>query len=361
LSERPYRRFIVESVIAESESAKSFHLVPGDGLPLEEFRPGQHLPLRLSIPGRATPLFRCYTISNYGDPFYRLTIKKELPPPDRPGTPAGLSSSFFHEAIVSGAVVEAKPPSGTFWLDTAQQHPIVMVAGGIGVTPMMSMLEALARAGAHRPVYFFFALRHSGDHVFKTRLHEIAERFSGLRMKVFYEQIRPGDREHFDYHAVGRIDVLGIRAELPAGDSEYFLCGPSGMMKAISDDLLAHGVRAERIRTETFGPSSVALRQLISSDESAMNAFQQAAGTTVTFARSGVNVPWTGETPTLLQLAESNGVEISSGCQYGDCGTCMTRLLEGKVQYLHPTGARPDPGFCLPCSCRPDGSVVLDA
>jgi hypothetical protein len=361
LSERPYRRLVVESVIPESESAKSFHLVAADGTPLDEHLPGQHLPIRLTIPGRPRAVFRCYTISNYGDSFYRLTIKRELPPADKPEIDPGVSSSYFHDGVSPGTIIEAKAPAGNFWLDPQQEHPVVMLAGGIGVTPMMSMLEALARTGSKREVYFFFALRNAGDHVFKARLNQISRRCPGMRMTVFYARVRPGDIENQDYHATGRISLDSVCALLPACDLEYFLCGPPGMMKSFSDQLLEQGVAPARIRTESFGPSSVALRQLISSDKDAMNAFQKAAGTTVTFARSAVNVPWTGEVQSLLQLAETNGVEISSGCQYGDCGTCMTRLLEGKVQYLHPTGARADPGHCLPCSCRPDGPVVLDA
>lgn len=361
MTARPYRRLVVQSVIAESESAKSFRLVSADGAALEPNLPGQHLPLRLNIPGQPRPTFRCYTISNFGDPYYRLTIKKELAPPDKPDVAPGVSSNFFHDLVQPGASIEGRQPAGNFWLDLTQDHPIVMLAGGIGVTPMMSMLEALVRTGSRREVHFFFALRHAGDHVFKRRLQEIATQLPKLRIEVHYEHARPTDREGQDFHAVGRIDVDTLRFATQQRDFEYFLCGPPGMMQAVSGRLLEQGVAPDRIRTESFGPSSVALRELISSDEAALSAFQQAAGTTVTFARSSVTVPWTGEVQSLLQLADANGVEISFGCQYGDCGTCMTRLLEGSVKYIHPTGVNPDPGYCLPCSCRPDGNVVLEA
>jgi ferredoxin-NADP reductase len=335
-------------------------LVAEDGSALAPHLPGQHLPIRLEIPGQLRTVFRCYTISNFDESCYRLSIKKELPPPDRPDVAPGVSSSYFHDLVKPGTVIEAKAPAGNFWLDLDGDHPVVMIAGGIGITPMVSMLEALAQKHSQREVHFFFALRHAGDHVFKCRLNEIAQECPRLRMKVYYEAVHPGDVHGRDYHATGRISMGVIRQFLPPADMEYFLCGPQPMLKAISAELLAEGVAGEKIRTESFGPSSVALRELISADKGALDALQQAAGTTVTFARSAVSVPWTGEVPSLLQLAEANGVEISSGCQYGDCGTCMTRLLEGKVKYLHPTGARPDPGHCLPCSCQPDGPVTLD-
>jgi uncharacterized protein len=317
--------------------------------------------LKLTIPGEARPVYRCYTISNYAAPFYRLTIKKELPPVDKPDLAGGLSSHYFHDGVRPGTIIEAKPPSGNFWLDLRERHPVVMLAGGIGVTPMISMLEALAQSSAERDVYFFFALRHAGDHVFKQRLNELARQNQRLRVQVIYESAGATDIPGQDFHTTGRIGVEMLRAILPTLNMEYYLCGPSGMMKAVSEQLLQHRVPLEKIRTESFGPSSVALRELISSDARAQSALQDAGGVTVTFAQSEVSVPWTGDVRTLLQLAEMNGVDISSGCQYGDCGTCMTRLLKGTVKYLHPTGARPDADSCLPCSCRPEGSVVLDA
>lgn len=361
MPERSYRQLVVESVVSESESVKSFHLLASDGTSLEPHFPGQHLPVKLTVPGHPSPVFRCYTISNCADSFYRLTIKKELPPIGKPEVGPGLSSSFFHEFVQPGSIIEAKPPSGNFWLDLREDYPIVMLAGGIGVTPMISMLEALSRSRSKRDVYFFFALRHGGDHVFKARLNEVAQQCPGLRMRVVYENPRSGDVLGRDYHAIGRINVATLRSVLPTFDLEYYLCGPAGMMKALSEQLFQQGVTSEKIRTESFGPSSIALRTLIASSGGVQNASQEAEETMVTFARSQVSVPWTGEVHSLLQLAEMNGVDISSGCQYGDCGTCMTRLLEGKVKYLHPTGVRADAGYCLPCSCRPEGSVVLDA
>jgi uncharacterized protein len=361
VTERSYGKYVVESVVAESELVKSFHLVAEDRTPLETHLPGQHLPLKLTIPGQLRAVFRCYTISNFAAPFYRLTIKKEMAPPDRPEVSAGLSSNYFHRMVEVGTVIEAKPPSGNFWLDLRERHPVVMLAGGIGVTPMMSMLEALAQSPPERDVYFFYALQHAGDHVFKSRLKELARQNGRLRMHVVYENACAQDVRGWDYHSTGRINLAMLRTVLPRLDMEYYLCGPPGMMKAVSQQLLEQGVAQEKIRTESFGPSSMALRALISSDATAQTMLQEAGGVTVTFARSKVSVPWTGEVETLLQLAEMNGVDIGSGCQYGDCGTCMTQLLQGTVRYLHPTGARPDPGACLPCSCRPDGSVVLDA
>ena len=355
MTELSYRKLAVESIVSECESAKSFRLVPADADPLYPHLPGQHLPLRLKIPGQLRAVFRCYTISNYENEHYRLTIKRELPLTEKPA--ADSSSRYFHDVVQPGDILEAKPPAGNFWLDLQESQPAVMLAGGIGVTPMMSMLEALDRVGFKRDVYFFFGLRHAADHVFRTRLRQLAERWANLRMHVFYEQCHTQGSSDHDYQHIGRIDISVLREHLPILDLDYYLCGPSAMMKSLSEALRASGVAPERISTESFGPSSLSLQTLTMPEQDLQF---DSSNINVTFARSGISVPWTSELHSLLQLAQINGVEISSGCQYGDCGTCMVRLLEGQVEYPHATGARPDPSCCLPCSCRPVTSIVLD-
>lgn len=351
-----YRKFIVRSILEESETAKSFILVPLDGGPLAPFFPGQHLPLRLHVAGQPRPVIRCYTLSDcFHQRHYRLTIKKELPPPNNANVPAGLSSTYFHEALQVGDTIEAKAPSGKFYIDLNQTHPIVMLAGGIGVTPMISMINGLCQTESNRDVYFVFALRHGGDHVFKKHLHSLTTHCPNIRMHVLYETPRPQDVPGIDFNQIGRIDGPLLRKILPSLDLEYYICGPSGMMNAISETLMNEGVPQEKIRTESFGPSSLAFRSALAAEAETFPEL------TVTFAKSGKTIPWTTQSSTILELAEMNGVEISSGCRYGDCGTCMTRLLRGTVTYLHPTDVHPDPGMCLPCSCKPETAIELDA
>jgi uncharacterized protein len=356
-----YRKFILQSVLEESESAKSFILVPDDGGKLEPYLPGQHLPLRLQIPGHARPVIRCYTLSDcFDERHYRLTIKKESSPPNRPKIPPGQSSTYFHEILRVGDCIEARSPSGNFYLDLRQTYPIVLLAGGIGVTPMISMINAVKHSGSRREVHFVFALRHGGDHVFKKHLRAVAADCPNIRMHVLYENPRPQDILGTDYHRVGRVDLSWLREILPLLDMEYYVCGPSGMMDAISSALTMAGISNDRIRTESFGPSSLAFRSATAAEDAESNPHAPPE-LLVTFTRSGKTAPWTNEANTLLEFAETLGVDINFGCRYGDCGTCMTRLVRGTVQYLHPTGAHPDSGTCLPCSCRPDTDIELDA
>jgi ferredoxin-NADP reductase len=356
-----YRKFTIQSVVEESESAKSFILIPVDGGPLASYLPGQHLPLRIQIAGQSRPVIRCYTLSDcFNERHYRLTIKKELPPPNRENIPPGLSSTHFHESLHAGDVIEAKAPSGKFHLDPNLNHPVVMLAGGIGVTPIISMINGLCQAGSDREVYFIFALRHGGDHVFKKYLRSATARFPNIHMCVLYENPRSQDAAGQDYDRIGRIDIALLQEILPSLDMEYYVCGPSGMMDSISEALMNEGVPREMIRTESFGPSSLSFRSALADEEKDAHA-DILPELTVTFAKSGKAVLWRRDAATLLEFAEMNGVDISFGCRYGDCGTCLTRLLRGRVQYLHPTDVRPDPGTCLPCSCKPETAIELDA
>lgn len=354
-----YRKLIIQSVVEESDSAKSFILIPLDGEALAPFLPGQHLPVRLQVDGR--PVIRCYTLSDCFDSHhYRLTIKKELAPPNQAHIPSGLSSTYFHEVLQVGDVIEAKEPAGKFHLNLKESHPIVMLAGGIGVTPIISMINGLCQVASNRDVYFVFALRHGGDHVFKKYLHSVTIRQPNIHMYVLYEHPRPQDALGQDYHRIGRIDLALLQEILPTLNMEYYVCGPSGMMDAISEALMHEGVLRESIRTESFGPSSLSFQSVLAAEEKASHA-DNSSELTIAFAKSGKTVLWTNEAATLLELAEMNGIVLSFGCRYGDCGTCLTRLLKGRVKYLHPTDVHPDPGTCLPCSCKPETPIELDA
>ena len=200
-------------------------------------------------------------------------------------------------------------------------------------------------------------MRHGGDHAFKEHLRTLAGQYSNIHYHVLYSQPTPDDRLGVDYDGAGRVDIPLLSSILPTLQMEYYLCGPELMMKAIMHGLQEAGVSKENIRTESFGPASAAFR-----DEGITPpAPTTATDCAVTFQKSNRTVPWNLKAKSLWQFAEENGVEISSGCLHGDCGTCLTALLAGKVVYNHPTVMRPDPGTCLPCSCQPDGPIVIDA
>jgi ferredoxin-NADP reductase len=346
-----YRKVLVEKIVSESDSVKSFYLVAGDGSPLPPHLPGQHLPLSLEIAGHERAVFRCYTLSDCANgKFYRLTIKREHGSQDPTG-PAGVGSGYFHDHVAVGHALEAGTPSGAFCLDTAAKSPVVMIAGGIGVTPMISMMSALAEAGSPRRVELLFSVQHGGEHPFRDYLRTLAAVHPNFRVRMFYSQPRANDRADVDYERAGRITIEDLREHLQQPTTEYFLCGPMGMMQDFSSGLTHAGVPAQQIRTESFNPAKGLPGDAPGETKSAE----------VTFTISGVTARWTSVDGTLLEFAEKHGVAIDYGCRYGDCATCLTRVLQGSVTYLHSTGVEPEPGTCLPCSCRPVTDLLLEA
>jgi ferredoxin-NADP reductase len=353
-----YRKFVIDQIVPESAFAKSIYLRPADGQPLAPYLPGQHLPLRLAIPGANEPIYRLYTLSDcfHGQDRYRLTIKKEAPPADKPHLPGGLSSGYFTDIARAGDVIEAKAPNGNFYLDVTRQHPVVFIAGGIGVTPLLAMVNAVVRQQPTRPVWFFFALRGKQDHVFREHLSQISQNHPNIKLFVAYDRVGPGDVHGTDYHMQGRIDAAFLASVLPTLQLEYYICGPSPMMRSLIGGLQEAGVGSGQIKTESFGPASYQ-EKLGHSEPQPTTAEPQ----TVTFQRSRKTIPWDPKARSLWHFADQHQVEISSGCLYGDCGTCTTRLLAGQVAYVHTTAASVDAGACLPCSCKPVTSIVLDA
>src|SRR2546428_17383 len=153
-----YRKFTLAKKVPECEDVISFYLAPHDGKPLPPFRPGQYLTFQLNIPGSTKPVIRCYSLSDgpsHPDR-YRVTIKKALPPPDQPQAPLGMASSFFCERLKEGDILDVKAPGGNFCLELASEKPVVLISGGVGITPMLSMLNAIVESGSKREVWFFF-------------------------------------------------------------------------------------------------------------------------------------------------------------------------------------------------------------
>src|SRR6185437_9615183 len=151
---RPYRKYVVDRVVQESQSIRSFYLKAADGEPLEHFLPGQHLPIKLTIDG--VPIYRCYTLSDcFKESHYRLTVKRE--PEQDNNVPRGRVSNYFHDELMVDDIIEAQAPTGRFFLDLNNEQPVVLIAGGIGITPMISMVNASLEAFTHREIYIVHA------------------------------------------------------------------------------------------------------------------------------------------------------------------------------------------------------------
>ncbi len=337
----------------------SFVLAPDDAAALPVFRPGQYLTLALHVPPDAqTPgrsVTRCYSLSELPRPdTYRITVKRAVAPASQPEAPPGLASGHLHDRVREGDMLLAKAPAGRFCLDTEDQAPAVLIAGGIGITPMLSMLLWCLAEQPDRTVHLYYALRHGGEHAFKTKLVGLAAAHPTLRLNVVYSQPRTTDVLGRDYQHGGYIDVALLRQTLPLGRHQFYVCGPPPMMASLLPGLLAWGVPAADIHHEAFGPASG--RAAMGSEPIAPSV-----SFAVQFRRSGRTLVWDGRDASLLDFAERHGVEVVSGCRTGSCGSCETAVGSGTVRYATPPDTAVDAGHCLLCVGVPSSALVLDA
>ncbi|MDB6123180.1 MAG: FAD/NAD(P)-binding oxidoreductase, partial [Pedosphaera sp.] len=255
-----HRKFQVTKKVTECNGVCSFYLAPHDGKPLPPFKPGQYITFNLNIPGVAKPVVRCYSLSDspHRSNYYRVTIKKEPAPPDRPELSPGLASSYFCDRIKEGDILDVKAPCGNFFLDMSKETPVVLVSGGVGVTPMLSMANSIAASGSRREVWFFFGARNWQEHIHKEEMLKLAAEHDNIHLHVCYS--RPDsskDRKGIDYHHEGRVSVELFKELLPSNNYEFFLCGNGAFMKSISDGLEAWGVPDKNVYFEAFGPATV--------------------------------------------------------------------------------------------------------
>ena len=232
----------------ESEDVVSFVFEPRDGAPVKRFVAGQYLPIELDVPGQDAPVARTYSLSGRpGDSRYRITVKRD---------PHGLASRHLHDRVEVGAIISARDPQGEFTLDLTHERPVVLVSAGVGVTPMVSMLHALATRTDARLVWFVHGARDGRYHPLADEVRQVAGRGPETRVHVAYSRPRDEDVLGRDYDTAGRVDGPLLARLLPGLDAEFYLCGPTGFMAAVRQALDGHGVAAERIHSESFGPSS---------------------------------------------------------------------------------------------------------
>ena len=353
-----YRKFKVAKKVAECHDVCSFYLAPHDGKLLPPFKPGQYITFQLNVPGHGKPVVRCYSLSDCGRPdHYRVTIKRSLPPPDAADAKPGVASSFFCDGVKEGDILDVKAPGGHFYLDMSDEKPAVLISGGVGVTPMVSMLNAILEANQKREVWFFFGGRNKSDHIFKEFMDKIAAAgHENVHMNVCYSKPTPNDVKGKDFHHEGRVSVELFKKLLPSNNYEYFLCGPGPFMKTITDDLTAWGVPDKSVHFEAFGPATVKK----SAPAQTASQTEMLSKVEVTFGRSGKKARWSSSAGSLLEFAEANDVKIDAGCRAGSCLSCKVAIKSGEVEYLTPP-AECEAGSCLTCICKPKGNLVLDA
>jgi hypothetical protein len=257
-------------------------------------------------------------------------------------------------------VLGVRAPAGHFHLD-AGHGPVVLIGAGIGITPMLSMVEWSLSRQPGREIWLFCGVRNSREHIMRARLAELAARHSGLHLQVCYSDPAPDDLAGRDFTHRGRIGVALLRQVLPLRAFHYYVCGPASMMAGLVSDLQAWGVPPAHVHSEAFGPASVP-RAALAPDAAIGGAQGRDTGAIdVTFARSGRTVEWTPAAGSLLELAEAHAIHVNSGCRAGGCGSCQTTIAAGEVDYRQAPEFDPEPGSCLLCVCTPRSAVTLEA
>jgi ferredoxin-NADP reductase len=370
-----YRKFNIDRKVREADNICSFYLKPHDGKAIPGFKPGQFLTFRLNIPGQPKEVIRCYSLSERANPeFYRVTIKKliRVPGPSRltplpsdgrggPSTGAtagpvcGLVSSYFCDQLKEGDILDVRAPAGHFMLDTARQTPVVFIAGGIGITPLLCMLNEIVESGSRRETHLFLGVASGREHIMKDWLLKIARANEHIHLRVYYSDHAGELEEGRDFIHKGQVTMDVLKRTLPSNNYAFYICGPPGMMKDLTRGLKEWGVPDDHIHFEAFGSESV------KQTTTPAPATPAATALTVTFAKSAKSLKWEKRSGSLLELAEANGIAIDCGCRAGNCGTCLTAIKSGEVAYLQETGAQPEPGSCLACVCVPKTDLVLDA
>ncbi|MBP9087653.1 MAG: 2Fe-2S iron-sulfur cluster binding domain-containing protein [Kofleriaceae bacterium] len=331
----------------------SFYLAPVDGAALLPFVPGQFLTFAVPISAAQT-LTRCYSLSNAPSASnYQITVKRVLAPSGQPALPPGVCSNQLHDQLHIGDVIKVKAPAGRFVVSQEPNVPIVLIAGGIGITPLLSMLRGGVLTANNRSVHLFYGARCGAEHGFRTELATLAREHGNFHLHVVYNQPDQDDELGRDFDHLGFIDVDLLRRTLPAGRHTFYVCGPPPMMASLVPGLRAWGVPADDIFQEAFGPASVRIDHVATS--APLDQLQ------IVFKTSGRTLTWDGNDSNLLDLAERHNIAVASGCRTGSCGSCEVRLLAGTVRYA----AKPDhdiaPNHCLLCVGSPAGPLELEA
>ena len=335
----------------------SFYLEPHDNDALPPFLPGQFLTFELNIPGQPAPVVRCYSLSDspLARDAYRVSIRRVPPPPKAgPEVPGGLSSSFFHGGLKEGDVVDVMAPKGGFCLNSESERPVVLIAGGIGVTPLLSMFKWLAQSGSSRETWLFYAVRNSHDIALREEVREVVARNNNFHAVVLFSAPTEHCIEGTDYDRTGFLDVEVLKTYLKSSNYEFYICGPPPMMEKVVANLADWGVPDTDIHFEAFGPASV--KKVQKPDQDAPGE-----GYKVEFVRSGKSLVWTKAAGTLLELADAHGIRINCGCRAGNCSTCTTAVIRGKVAYVTRPAVKPAQGSALLCIGEPEGDIALDA
>jgi len=342
----------VSRIDRESNSVFSLLLVPADGEPLAAALPGQFVVLRLHVQSGAPPILRSYSLSNLpGSGHYRVTIKQEE---------KGLGSAYLRTRIKPGSNLEVSAPRGSFTLRSGGE-PVVLLSAGVGVTPVLAMLHALAAEKSSHPVWWLYGARNREEHPFREESRALLQQLKSAHSYIHYSRPGPADQRGVDFDAAAHLTVSAFDQIGVPREGQFYLCGPAAFLRELTAGLAAWGVAADHIHTEIFGTlDSITPGMKAETYSPHLPAEPAGFGPQVSFARSGLTLPWNTKYQSLLELAEACDVPVRWSCRTGVCHTCETALIAGEVDYDPEPLDPPAKGDALICCSRPWGEVVLD-
>lgn len=357
-SDMQWRVMEVAEAVDESLDCRSFYLVDPYGQALPDFRPGQYLMVRPALAG-AYQVTRCYSLSSSPDPrYYRITVKRqEVAGGKRPAQPQrGGLSAWLHETIHPGDCVLVGGPNGHFYLPQDSTGPLVLLAAGIGITPMASMLRWSLENTPDREVSLFYQVKDTDHWPLGDTLHQWAAQFPNITVHTFFSradssQLASLAQSGQGPFSSGKFTSAEVRAAHLAEQANFYMCGPDAWMQDIRDGLVESGIDASHVHWESFG-SAVGAQPTVAGNAEAV---------AVRFEHTDVDTQWSNPEQSLWELARENQVEIPSGCLSGVCGCCRVKLLKGSVEYDRTISLELGADECLTCVARPTTDVVIDA
>ena len=348
-----FRHLRVARITRESRSVRSLVLEPEDGLPLSPALPGQFVVLRMRVTSEAPRVLRNYSLSDVpSTDHYRVSVKHEV---------NGVASTYLHTQVRQDDVLEVSAPRGSFTL-LPEDSPVVLLSAGVGATPVLAMLHELAAESSPREVWWFYGARDGGDHPFIQEVRALIQLLPRGRAHIRYSRPRPEDRIGAGFDAPGHISS-GVLQEMGVpSNANFYLCGPTSFLRDLTMGLNAWGVSSANVHTEIFGPGESITPGVINAAASPPHPPAGAAGEgpQVSFARSGLAVPWSSKFGSLLEFAEACDVPVRWSCRTGVCHTCESGLISGTVSYQPEPLQAPADGKLLICCSKPQEEIVLD-
>ena len=348
-----FRTMRVSRIQRESSSVISISLAPNDHHPLAAALPGQFVVLRVRPQADGPPLLRNYSLSDLpAADHYRVSIKQEL---------NGAASTYLHTHVQTGDLLDVAAPRGNFTLKPGAE-PVVLLSAGVGATPVLAMLHALANEISPREVWWLFGARNRDDHPFAEESRSLVKKLPQGKSHVWYSRPTAQDRSGTDFDAIGHISIGDFDKLGVPRDADFYLCGPAGFLRDVTAGLAAWGVAENRVHSEIFGAAPPITPGIAAAPHPPPHPPQGVAGPgpSVSFARSNLNVSWDPKFSTLLDFAEACDVPARWSCRTGVCHTCESGLISGAVTYepepLEPAAQ----GNVLICCAQPQGEVVID-